>query len=66
MVVKSGGSDLYLYAGDLKLFNEIKGEEDIESLQQDMETLYDWSQYPLRINARITTFHQDLYLYIDI
>ena len=53
MVVKSGNSDLYLYADDLKIFNEIKGEEDIETLQQDLEKLYDWSQYSL------LTFHPD-------
>ena len=45
MLAKSGSSDLYLYADDLK---EIKiGEEDIESLQQDLEKLDDWSQYSL-------------------
>ena len=48
MLAKSGSSDLYLYADDLKIFKEIKrGEEDIESLQQDLEKLYDWSRYSL-------------------
>ena len=48
MLAKSGSSDLYIYADDLKNFKEIKrGEEDIESLQQDLEKLYDWSQYSL-------------------
>ena len=48
MLAKSGSSDLYLYADDLNIFKEIKrGEEDIESLQQDLEKLYDWSQYSL-------------------
>ena len=53
MVVKSGNSDMYLYADDLKIFNEIKGEEDIETQQQHLEKLYDWSQYSL------LTFHPD-------
>ena len=54
MLAKSGSSDLYLYADDLKIFKEIKrGEEDIESLQQDLEKLYVWSQYSL------LKFHRD-------
>ena len=44
MLAKSGRSDLYLYADDLNIFKEIKrGEEDMESLQQDLGKLDDWS-----------------------
>ena len=47
MVEKAGKSELFLYADDLKIFKEIKSEEDSEILQQDLDRLYDWSQYSL-------------------
>ena len=31
LVEKSGSEDLFLYADDLKIFNEIEGEEDVDS-----------------------------------
>ena len=38
---KSGKSELFLYADYL----EISSEEDAEALQQDLDSLYDWTQY---------------------
>ena len=40
---KSGKSELFLYADDLKIFKEISSEEDAEALQQDLDRLYDWT-----------------------
>ena len=45
LVDKSGKSELFLYANDLKIFKEISSEEDAEALQQDLDRLYDWTQY---------------------
>ena len=42
---KSGKSELFLYADDLKIFKEISSEEDAEGLQQDLDRLYDWTPY---------------------
>ena len=42
---KSGKSELFLYADDLKIFKEISSKEDAEALQQDLDRIYDWTQY---------------------
>ena len=47
MIDKTGSLDLFLYADDLKIYNEINTDEDVEALQQDLERLYDWTQYSL-------------------
>ena len=47
LVEKSGHSELYLYADDLKVFKEIKSEDDIEKLQGTLDKLYDWTCYSL-------------------
>ena len=44
---KAGTGDLYLYADDLKVFNEISSDEDVDKLQCDLDRLYDWTQYSL-------------------
>ena len=38
---------MYLYADDLKVFNEICSDEDVDKLQYDIDKLYDWTQYSL-------------------
>ena len=38
---------MYLYADDLKVFNEICLDEDVDKLQYDIDKLYDWTQYSL-------------------
>ena len=53
MVVKAGDTNLLLYADDLKLYREIKTDEDVETLQTDLDELYDWTQYSL------LNFHPD-------
>ena len=45
LVDKSGKSELFLCADDFKIFKEISSEEDAEALQQDLDRLYDWTQY---------------------
>ena len=45
LVDKSGKSELFLYADDLKIFKEISSEEDAEAFQQDLDRLHDWTQY---------------------
>ena len=47
MVVKAGDTNLLLYADDVKLYREIKTDEDVETLQTDLDKLYDWTQYSL-------------------
>ena len=47
MVEKAGSTELFLYADDLKIYNEIKSVEDAELLQQDLDRLYDWTRYSL-------------------
>ena len=50
MIEKSNelsGSDLFLYADDVKIFKEVKNEEDVEILQNDLDRLVDWSKYSL-------------------
>ena len=37
MVEKAGSEELLFYADDLKFFNEIKSEEDVEELQKDLD-----------------------------
>ena len=38
-------SELFLYVDDLKIFKEISSVDDAEALQQDLDRLYDWTQY---------------------
>ena len=47
MVMKAGYTNLLLYADDLKLYREIKTDEDVETLQTDLDKLYDLTQYSL-------------------
>ena len=47
MVKKAADANIYLYADDLKLYQEIKTDEDVEKLQNDLDKLYDWTQYSL-------------------
>ena len=44
MVEKAGLTELFLYADDLKIYNEIESVEDAELLQQDLDRLYDWTR----------------------
>ena len=45
LVDKSKQSEIFLYADDLKMFKEIKTDEDTNALQQDLDSLYDWTRY---------------------
>ena len=63
LVKKSGSKDLFLYADNLKIFNEIKGEEDVESLQKLLDKLYDWTQYSLLMLTFIPS-HGDRVIWI--
>ena len=45
MVIKSGNAELFLYADDLKVYNEINTEDDGKSLLDNIDVLYEWSQY---------------------
>ena len=47
LVSKSNAKNLFLYADDLKIYREIKCNEDKELLQSDLDTIYDWTQYSL-------------------
>ena len=47
MVQIAGASEIYLYADDLKMYREINTEEDAQELQNDLDILYDWTQYSL-------------------
>ena len=47
MIDKTGSLDLFLYADDLKIYNEINTDEDVEALQQDLDRRYGWTQYSL-------------------
>ena len=47
LIEKSNSKNLYVYADDLKIFEEIKGAEDADGLQKEIDTLYDWTQYSL-------------------
>ena len=38
---------MYLYADNLKVFNEICSDEDVDKFQYDIDELYDWTQYSL-------------------
>ena len=67
LVEKSESKDLFLYADDLKIFNEIKGEEDVESLQITLDKLYDWAQYSLlkcrnEVNVKTEKFGSQQFL----
>ena len=39
MVEKAGSTELFLYADDLKIYNEIESVEDAQLLQQDLDRL---------------------------
>ena len=47
LVEKATTDNMYLYADDLKVFNEICSDEDVDKLQYDIDKLYDWTQYYL-------------------
>ena len=47
MVQIAGDSEIYLYADDLKMHRQINTEEDAQELQNDLDILYDWTQYSL-------------------
>ena len=47
MVEKAETENLYLYADDLKLFNEVNEGDDVENLQYSLDRLYDWTQFSL-------------------
>ena len=47
LIEKSNSKNMYVYADDLKIFEEIKGAEDADGLQKEIDTLYDWTQYSL-------------------
>ena len=47
MVEESGVSDVYLYADDTKIFNEIHCQQDIDDLQQDLNHLFNWTKESL-------------------
>ena len=47
MVEESGLSDVYLYADDTKIFNEIHCQQDIDDLQQDLNRLFNWTRESL-------------------
>ena len=47
MVGESGVSDVYLYADDTKIFNEIHCQQDIDDLQQDLNRLFNWTKKSL-------------------
>ena len=47
MVDKAGSLEIYLYAEDLKIYNEIKSSDDVEDLQNGRGNLYDWTKYSL-------------------
>ena len=39
--------EIFLYADDLKIYNEIKSSDDVEALQNGVDKLYDCTQYSL-------------------
>ena len=47
MLEITNADDIYLFADDTKLFNEISSEDDISVLQHEVDNLYDWTQYSL-------------------
>jgi len=47
MVEKVDDSGVYLFADDLKVFQEISSDEDSEILQQKIDRIHDWTQYSL-------------------
>ena len=53
LVDKSGKSELFLYADDLEIFKE-KFRRRRQALQQDLDRLYDWTQYSF------LRFHPDM------
>ena len=47
LIQKSEAKNMYLYADDIKIFNEIRSEEDIQELQLTIDKMYDWTFYSL-------------------
>ena len=47
MVEKTENAEIYLYADDLKLYQQINNDSDAENLQNDVDKLYDWTTYSL-------------------
>ena len=47
MVDKAGSLEIYLYADDLKIYNEIKSSDDVEDLQNGLDNLFVWTEYSL-------------------
>ena len=47
MLEITNAEDIYLFADDTKLDNEISSQEDIYDLQADIDGLYDWTLYSL-------------------
>ena len=47
MVDKAGSLEIYLYADDLKIYNEIKSSDNVEDLQNGLDNLYNWTKYSL-------------------
>ena len=46
MVDKAGSLEIFLYADDLQIYNEIKSSE-VEALQNGLAKWYDWTQYSI-------------------
>lgn len=47
MIEIVGTSNIYLYADDLKLYQEINSEESVNSSQSKLDKMYDWTRYSL-------------------
>ena len=43
----SNAENIYLFADDTKLYQEISSVDDVQHLQTDIDVLYDWTQYSL-------------------
>ena len=47
MITKAESPNMFLYSDDLKIFRQINSIEDGETLQNDLDNLYDWTRYSL-------------------
>ena len=47
LIQKSEAKNMFLYADDIKIFKEIRSEDDIEDLQASIDKMYDWTNYSL-------------------